>query len=52
MKLVKSGYKFWVATPPVEYAIKCCPYMGNDKNYQADLRLDKSVVVNLANYSL
>ena len=47
-KSVKFGYKFWVATTPLVYAIQFYPYAGKDENYDSNLALGGSVVATLA----
>ena len=47
-KPVKCGYKFWLATTPLGYAIQFYPYAGKDENYDSNLELGGSVVATLA----
>ena len=47
-KLVKFGYKFWVAATPFDYAIQFYLYAGKDENYDSNLGLGGSVVATLA----
>ena len=46
-KPVKFGYKLWVATTPLGYAIQFYPYAGKDGNYNRDIGLGGSVVMTL-----
>ena len=47
-KLVKFGYKYWVAVTLIGYAILFYPYAGKDENYDSNLGLGGSVIATLA----
>ena len=46
-KLVKFGYKRWVAVTPLVYGIRFYPYVGKGDNYNKDIGLGGSVVMTL-----
>ena len=46
-KLMKFGYKLWVAATPLWYAIQFYPYAGKDANYDKELDFGGSFVMSL-----
>ena len=46
-KPVKFGYKLWVAVTPLGYGIQFYPYARKDDNYNNDIDLSGSVLMNL-----
>ena len=44
-KPVKLGYKLWVATTPLGYAMQFYPYARKDDNYNKDIGLGGSIVM-------